>query len=814
MILVQWLAACCNSNGPVWSEVEPAHLGAGPVTIDLSAFVVDDKGELTFATQDDPDLVEELDGSVLTLTPQPGWTGATELVLTAKDKCDNAATTVLSVDALLPTTTTGTVDACPVTFTHTPSGAPDRVMVAGSFNDWDPEADELVADGGSFSATLRLEPGVYAYKLVEVTERAFDPELAWICDPGAAQMVCDPGVAPPGQPFTQTCTPGANACNSLLVVPDCNLPTVVLDTVAIDRGAGRVAATFTAAAGVLGGDVTLAVTLDGAPIDATGGAVEATGLSEGRHELRAVATDGAGRTSTEVVVPFWTDGFDWDAAVVYFAFVDRMANGDPANDDPTGSTGADYDGGDWAGLTAMLPYLDDLGVTVLWLSNPQDNAEGPWAGDCGLTYAGYHAYWPNDALGTEDRLGDEAELQALIDAAHARGIRVIMDWVGNHVHEDHPYADEHPEWFHPLEDCKATVGGQMNFDRIPEECWFAPYLPDVDYANPEALHTMVEDALWWAETYELDGFRVDAVKHMSHGTVHNLEAEVERRLEHRAAGSDEEFWTIGETFDSAPRIAAYLGENGLDGQFDFPLYYSVRSVFGHGQGQVMDLLAAWDASKASFGDARMSTFLGNHDVNRFTTDAYEGYQGICAAGGGITTAQPPPAAWPYESLRLGFTFLFTMPGIPLVYYGDEIGIPGHGDPDNRQPLRWHVDDLLGVGSVDDLQGRVSADELATARHVRALGQARKDHPALSKGGWTEWWREPDVGAYARAADGDFALVILNRSGDVRTLDNGLAFAGLPEGTWEDVLTGETFTSTGDRISVQVPARGSRVLVHR
>lgn len=813
MILLTWLTACRCSNAPIWAELEPAHLGAGPITLDLSKLVVDDRPGLVFEAQDDPDVLSELDGSQLTLTPQPGWTGETTIVLTAIDSCDNATTAILPVDALPPTGTTATAETCPVTFSYVAQGDADRVSVSGTFDDWDPEAHPLELVDGAYTATLSLAPGVYAYKFVELADRAFEAEQVWVCDPAAAEYVCDPGVAPAGQPFTQDCTPGANSCNSLLVVPDCNRPTLEVTELSIDRASGSVAATFAGKEGVAGGELELAVTLDGAPVDAPGGQVTASGLSVGRHELRATVTDGAGRASDEVVVPFWTDDFDWDRAVLYFAFVDRVYDGDAANDDPTGATGADWDGGDWAGLRAKLPYLDDLGVSVIWLSNPQTNADGAWGGDCSLTYAGYHAYWPVDALAPEPRFGTEDELLALVEDAHSRGIRVVMDWVGNHVHQDHPYATEHPEWFHAFEDCKANVGGQSNFDRIPEECWFAPYLPDVDYSNPEALHAMVEDALTWAEVYSLDGLRVDAVKHMSHGVVADLEARVERRLEHRAAGGDEEFWTVGETFDSAPRIAAYLGDDGLDGQFDFPLYWSIRSVFGYGQGQVMDLPAAWDASKAAFGDARMSTFLGNHDVNRFVTDAYEGSQGVCD-GASIRTAQPPAAAWPYESLRLGFSFLFTMPGVPLVYYGDELGIPGHGDPDNRQPLRWHVDDWGAVGSVQDLEGRVADEELRTARHVRALARARAEHPALSEGGWIDWWREPDVGAYARSSGSDHALVILNRSGSERTLDNGLAFAGLPQGTYEDVLTGDTFTSAGDRVSIVVPARGSRVLVHQ
>ena len=99
-------------------------------------------------------------------------------------------------------------------------------------------------------------------------------------------------------------------------------------------------------------------------------------------------------------------------------------------------------------------------------------------------------------------------------------MRVIMDWVANHVHEDHPSASE--DWFNEEATCKDSVDGEENWNRIPEECWFAPYLPDIDYTDPVAMQWMIDDALWWAKEYELDGFRVDAVKHMSHAVAWNL----------------------------------------------------------------------------------------------------------------------------------------------------------------------------------------------------------------------------------------------------------------------------------------------------
>src|SRR5690606_12980529 len=146
------------------------------------------------------------------------------------------------------------------------------------------------------------------------------------------------------------------------------------------------------------------------------------------------------------------------------------------------------------------------------------------------------------------------------------------------------------------------------------------------------------------------------------------------------------------------------------------------------------------------------------------------------------------------------------------YYGDELGLPGYGDPDNRQPLAWHAD-LDGVGSVADLAARVDPHQAGVLRHVAALARARAAHPAFRYGDWVEWWREDALFAYAISHRGDHALVVLNRTDSFRQLDNGLSFAGLPTtGTYEDVLTGEVFAPSGDFVSVTVPARGSRVLV--
>lgn len=814
------LSACCGREAPTWSDLEPVYLDGGSVTIDLAEHVRDDRGVPTFAVASNPsDLLLELSGSRLTLTPQPGWRETAVIELSATDRCDNVSLVELAVDGGAPPDSPG--GDCEIALTYRSPGAPDAVAVAGSFNDWATDGDPMtLGDDGAWHATLRLAPGAYPYKLVELDEGVFGAEEAWSCDPQAEYVQCDAGYKQPWDTsWDQVCAPGVASCNSLLVVEPCHAPRLEVAELSIDRSARSVQVVVNATPGSGGAVDQAQVTLDGQPVEGWDGArfdLALTGLAPGRHTLRFDAVDAAGNAAEQVYVPFWLDDFEWEDAVLYFAFVDRIQNGDPSLDFPEGETAANgggYLGGDFRGLIDALPYLDDLGVDVLWLSNAQDNAEGAWAGDCDLTFTGYHAYWPDDPYGIEEHFGDEDTFAELIDAAHARGMRVVMDWVANHVHEDHPYYRDHPEWFNPLQVCKDQVDGQSNFDRIPETCWFAPYLPDIDYYQPEPLVAMVDDAIWWARTYELDGFRVDAVKHMSHAVSWNLSSAVRRHLQHERAGGDERFWTIGETFDGAAQIKAYLGDNQLDGQFDFPLYWALRAAFVYDSASLPDLMAQLDASRADFEGSLMSNFLGNHDVLRWTTDAWEGNLGACD-GDALRIAGAPEDAWPYDRMMLAWTFLFTQPGVPLIYYGDELGIPGHHDPDNRQPLWWHVD-LDGAASVEDVAGRAAPQQARVLRHVAALTAARKAHPALRRGGWIEWWQEPALYAYARSYAGDHALVVLNRTEDYRELPNGLSFAGLPsEGTYEDVLTGEVFHASDDQIVVSVPGRGSRVLVYR
>jgi len=731
-----------------------------------------------------------------------------------------------------------------VELSYTPGfeGEPfDSVSLVGDFNEWDAEAAVMAEEViGTWTTTVYLEPGAYPYRFLERFEWSIDAYEVAACDPAAPLIHCDEDYKEPSATdWTHTCETGVeSACSSLLVVPDCAQPTFELTSLDIDRSAGTLAAVLEFTPGVDGADLDrVQLTLDGEPVsgsqDGDTVTLSLSDLAPGRHTLRASASDLDGRSSEPLYVPVWTDVSDpeqgWREGSVYYAFVDRLADGDVALNVDEGQSVelGGYMGGDLQGVRDLVPYLDDLGVRTIWLSNPQDNAEGAWDGQCEETFTGYHAYWPDDVQGVEEHFGTDETLHALVEEAHARDMRVIMDWVANHVHSDHPTYLAHGDdgWFNEMELCEDYVGGEMNFDRIPETCWFAPYLPDYDFTNPEPLAQVVDEALWWVKTYELDGLRVDAAKHMTHAVQWNLQSRIRAEIEHTEVGGTEQFWTVGETFDGYERIAAYMGPDQLDGQFDFPLYYTVNSTFAARSTHLGDLAEVAATSEATYAaahdDALMSSFLGNHDVMRFLSYAEEGSVSACQGDTTLVSAGVPDGWSSYLRLRLAWAFLFTQPPVPLVYYGDEMGIPGYTDPDNRQPLWWHVGDVSGgaVGSVDDMLGLTSDPQDYVLDAVGRLGRARRDHPAMWRGSTTEWWVSPvewpTLWGYARVDEqtGDQLLVILNNSDEEAWLTNALQFAGLtPDGTYVDVLTDDVFEADGDSLTVNVYDNGARVLL--
>ena len=243
---------------------------------------------------------------------------------------------------------------------------------------------------------------------------------------------------------------------------------------------------------------------------------------------------------------------------------------------------ADFHGGDLGGVLEVMRsgYFEELGVNVLWLSPINQQAEGHFPGrDDGNEYAGYHGYWPTRGSSVEPRFGGDAALRALVDEAHRRGIRVLFDLINNQIHERHEYFKAHPEWFRTGCVCGASAG--CGWSERPLDSLFAPYLPDIDWRVPEAEAQFIADAVSWVEDYGVDGFRIDAVKHVETNSIADLRATLHRRFEQGGT----RLLLVGETavgeFDAIDLgcgqsysngyewIDDYGGGGAIDGQFDF-----------------------------------------------------------------------------------------------------------------------------------------------------------------------------------------------------------------------------------------------------
>jgi len=521
--------------------------------------------------------------------------------------------------------------------------------------------------------------------------------------------------------------------------------------------------------------------------------------------------------------------FEWRDAVMYFAMVDRFYDSDGLNDPVEGVTedheygaSAQYNGGDLAGVTEKMGYLTDLGVTALWITAPFDNRDTRGRGtNDPRWYSAYHGYWPSPAdidysdpddpdprPLVESRIGTESDLTDLIAAAHGadsadgHGVKVLFDYVMNHVDDESGLYQAHPEWFATDDDGDFVLCAPQNLWDHPiwgTKCAFANYLPAFDFELEEPLAWSLADAVWWAKTYGIDGYRLDAIKHVPEPWLTGVRAALD---EARPDAPNGRFYLVGETFnyDRRDYLKSFIDpDTKLDGQFDFPLKKRLcEGVFGTAG---LETLSMWMDDNDGFyeveGASRrtvMTTWLGNHDIPRAIHFA-SGQITDCArgsdAGNGWTDDYPQPEATPpYERLGVAFAILMTSPGVPLIYYGDEIGLAGGGDPDNRRMMIF-----------DDAE--LSAAQLALRANVRALARARAENKALSRGYRTTLSVNAATWVYRMTGCGDLAadvVVAINRGDTPVELT-------VPEGTYTDLVSDATVAGG----NLTLPARSFRLL---
>ena len=459
------------------------------------------------------------------------------------------------------------------------------------------------------------------------------------------------------------------------------------------------------------------------------------------------------------------------ADVLYLIMTDRFARG--GNDTSTAGLERDkprgWHGGNFAGITQHLDYLQKLGVTAVWTTPVASNGAMPES---------YHGYAATDLYAVDAHFGTLADYRRLADALHARGMKLVIDLVPNHLGVQHPWVKDPPaqEWFHGTRE--HHIGAQYDFAQLVDphaphaawraitDGWFTDAMPDLNQENPLVATYLIENALWWVETAKIDGIRLDTFPYVSRAFWHQFHTAL--------LAAYPRLTTVGEVFNGDAEITSFFAggvvrrgvDTGLDTPFDFPVYFALRNVLIDGK-PMTDLAKVLRQDALYPHPERLVTFLGNHDTMRFFTAAHE-------SGG---------------KLKLALGILATMRGMPQIYSGDEIAMPGGDDPDNRRDFpggfAGDAQNAFDAGGRNEIEQNVFA-------WTAALLALRKAHSALQTGMQQNLAATDDVLAFVRANNDhgcapdhreERVLVIVNKSAEGRQLDlhtEDTALAGCTE----------------------------------
>ncbi len=611
------------------------------------------------------------------------------------------------------------------------------VQLAGEMNDWNPKKNAFKKAGQLWQADVVLNPGSYQYQLVI--------DGKWRLDPGNPDSADN----------------NNGGFNSVFRTSNNLQPKPVLSTEQINSNSFSFSIKNKAAELYVYWQ-NFPVKLNARQNEKQTVSIPEEAKNYPRSFIRVFAANESG-IGNDLLIPLengkvlnsWKEikRTDKEAYIIYSILVDRFYDGDLNNDKKVVfaqlKPQANYYGGDLAGVLKKINagYFDSLHVNTLWISPIVQNPETAYQEfpEPHNWYSGYHGYWPISITTIDYRFGNDAVLTDLVKTAHKRNENVLLDLVANHVHEECPWIKQHPEWTTQLN----LPDGRKNirlWDEYRLTTWFDTFLPTLDFTNNQVIKLEVDSSVRWVSKFDIDGFRHDATKHINTDFWRSLTLNLKRLEIER----NKTLYQIGETYGSKELIGSYIGSGLLDGQFDFNLYFTARNAFAKDSEGFEKTAATLKESIDFYGSHHlMGNITGNHDQPRVAS----------LAGGALSFSDDPrKVAWEkeigvgndvgYNKLAELVAFIATIPGIPVIYYGDEIGMPGAGDPDNRRMMKF---------------GNLLPQESALKEKVTKLFQLRSEHLALIYGDFTMLKVNKNVMAYQRKYFDETVIVIFNNA---------------------------------------------------
>ncbi len=446
-------------------------------------------------------------------------------------------------------------------------------------------------------------------------------------------------------------------------------------------------------------------------------------------------------------------GFD-SSDVLYLIMPDRFANGNPDNDQiplrQTYKVNRDNPnarhGGDLAGIKQHMDYIEDLGVTAIWL-NPvlENDMEG----------GSYHGYATTDYYRVDPRFGTNEEYVDLIDDAHKRGMKVVMDMIFNHCGSDHPWMKDIPskDWFNHLDNYVQTNHDkEVYFDPYASDYdrdrmlngWFVPSMPDLNQKNPHVAKYLIQNSIWWIEYSGVDGIRQDtypyADKTMMREWCEAVEAEYP---DYNIVGEAWMNYTIGSAYWQKGSRLNFDGEDsGLKTVMDFRLMGIASQAFHQKKGGLQTIFEHMCYDYVYPDIYHVLRFLENHDTDRFLPALPESIEDLYA-------------------FKQGMTFLLTIPGIPQLYYGQELLMNG-----NKSKGDGYVRLDVPGGWPGDTRNEFTAEGRSAVQNeawnfLRTILHWRKGNDVIAHGQMKHFMPDNGVYVYERRLGERSAIVIMN-----------------------------------------------------
>ena len=334
---------------------------------------------------------------------------------------------------------------------------------------------------------------------------------------------------------------------------------------------------------------------------------------------------------------------------IYFIMIDRFNDAVENLPDVDKSDPKAYQGGDIKGITEKLDYIKSLGMTAIWLTPVMDNAP-----------RGYHGYWIYDFYSVDEHFGTLDDLKELVEKAHKRDMKVILDYVVNHMGEGTPWLDDpdKKDWFHE----NRAITNWSDKELVTQGWIYG--LPDLNHENPEVSDYLMENAKWWIEETGIDGFRLDTVRHVPDEFWQRFISEIKEDYPN--------FYLLGEVWNHNARVLKVFQNLGMDGITNYSIHKGLNEQFTV-HGNMKDFSKLIRDESVFSNPSLNSIFIDNHDNPRYFESGQE---------------------FSREYMEQALTFIYTYPAVTTFYYGTEAMLEGKVDPDNRKFMDWDTEGEL------------------------------------------------------------------------------------------------------------------------